>query len=248
MWIKKVGYISFALLVASIAIAYAKRLVQLNELNKKLIIALNEENHDQMMRLINKGADPNTANKHDLTALMIAAKNGDLNLLDWLLFRGLKIRKNLNIDKETPWDQPHAGKPALSFALEAKNLDAVKLLVEAGANVNVYNDLGTTDIYTTIPEGLRQRNNPLLIYAIGRKLPIPFIETLLSSKKVEVNKQSLLYPVTALMIASAIGYEDAVKALLKAGADKEIVNTLDNKKAVDYARDAGYENIVKLLT
>lgn len=76
---------------------------------------------------------------------------------------------------------------------------------------------------------------------------MPFIETLLSTQNVDVNKQSLLYPVTVLMIAAAIGYEDAVKTLLAAGADKELINTLDNKKAIDYARDAGYENIVRLL-
>lgn len=247
MVIKKVFPILLALLIASIAIAYGKRLEQVNELNKQLKIALDQERHDEIMFKINAGADANITNAKGLTALMIAAKNGDLNLLEWLINRKLKHYNVPNLDKETPWDQPHAGKPALSFALETQNLEAVKLLVDAGANVNLYNDLGTVKNLETIPEGLRQRNNPLLIYAIGRHLPMPFIETLLGAKNVDVNKQSLLYPVTALMIASAIGYEEAVKALLKAGADKEVINTIDNKKAIDYARDAGYENIVKLL-
>ena len=248
MWIKKVVYISLLLFASFIAIEYGKQLEHLNELNKQLRIALDHEQHKEIMFKINAGANSNTPNAKGLTALMIAAKNGQLNLLQWLINRKLKHHNVPNLDAETPWDQPHAGKPALSFALEAKNLDAVKLLVEAGANVNLYNDLRTVENLETIPEGLRQRNVPLLTYAIGRKLPMAFINILLSAKNVDVNKKTFLGTATPLMIAAAIGYEQAAKTLLDAGADKEIINTRDNKKAIDYARDAGYEEIVKLLS
>lgn len=245
MIIKKVAYIVFVLLIASIGIVYGKRLEQHKKLNQDLISMLDQELPEEIISKINAGADINTVNAKGLTALMIATRNGDLNLLKWLL--NSKQHTMLDLDIETQWDQPRAGKPALSFALERKNLDAVKLLVDAGANVNLYNDLGTTRDLQTIPESLRQRNNPLLIYAIGAKLPMPFIEALLNSKNLDVNKESLLYPVTALMIASAIGYKEAVKALLNAGADKEITNTLDNKRAINYARDERHTEIVKLL-
>lgn len=217
-------------------------------LNYLLIEAINQSKTEKMQELIEAGADINIVPGHyyegkiSKTALMRAVEKGDNNLVRWL------INHNANLNKETDWDQPHAGKPALSFALEAKNLEAVKLLVESGANVNLYNDLGTEDNLRTVPESLRQRNVPLLTYAIGAKLPMPFIETLLSSKNIAVNQKTFLGTATPLMIASAIGYEQAAKALLDAGADKEILNTRDNKKAIDYARDAGYENIVKWLS
>ena len=245
MWIKKVMYISLLLFASFIAIEYGKQLEHTNELNKQLKIALDQEQHEEIMFKINAGADVNTINAHGLTALMIAAKNGEINLLQWLINRKLKHHNVPNLDKETPWDQPHVGEPALSFALKAKNLEAVKLLVEAGAIVNKYNPSGTVEKLDTIPESLRQRNVPLLTYAIGAKLPMPFILLLLSGKNIDVNQKTFLQTATPLMIAAAIGYEDAVKALLDAGADKEIINTLDNIKAIDYARDAGYENIVK---
>lgn len=249
---KNIGYILFALFVAAFSIyngymseQYRKHCAKLSQ---ELVDLLNQEWHEEIMFKINAGADVDTTSSNGLTALMIAAKNNDLNLLKWLINRKLKHYNVPNLDKETPWDQPHAGKPALSFALEAKNIDAVKLLVEAGANVNLYNDLGTVENRETVPESLRERNPTLLIYAIGRKLPMPFITLLLSSKAVNVDKSALLGTITPLMIAAAIGYEDAVKALLEKGANKEIINKNDNKKAIDYARDAGYENIVKLLT
>jgi ankyrin repeat protein len=239
------------LLFLVLAVFFTKKLQQLSAakkyLNHLLIEAINQNQTEKMQELIEAGADINIVPGHrhegkiSKTALMSAVENGNNNLVDWLI----NHKANLNI--ETDWEQPHAGKPALSFALEAKNLDAGKLLVDAGANVNLYNDLGTVENLEIIPESLRARNPTLLIYAIGRKLPMPFITMLLSSTRVEVNKPAFLKTITPLMITAAIGYEEAVKALLDAGADKEIINTLDNKKAIDYARDAGYKNIVKLL-
>lgn len=238
MDLKIIAYAGLALLAV---VGISKHQEKQEKLNKHLYSALKDGNLTEIKESIKLGADVNAIGINT-TALMEAAKAGDIDFMRYLIKQGVEL------DTETLWDQPHAGKPALSFALEAKNLDAVKLLVDAGANVNLYNDLGTTPDLQSIPESLRQRNNPLLIYAIGVKLPMPFIEALLNSKSVDVNKESLLYPVTALMIASALGYREAVKALLAVGADKEIINTLDNKKAIDYARDAGYETIVKLLS
>lgn len=235
---KIIAYAGLALLAV---VGISKHQEKQKKINERLYGALKDSNLAEIKESIKLGADVN-ATGINTTALMEATKAGDVEFMHYLIQHGA------NINTQTEWDQPHAGKPALSFALETKNLDAVKLLVDAGANVNLYNDLGTTPDLQSIPESLRQRNNPLLIYAIGVKLPMPFIEALLNSKAVDVNKESLLHSVTALMVASAVGYEDAVKALLKAGADKEITNTLDNKKAIDYARDAGYENIVKLLS
>lgn len=250
MLIKKVGYILFALLVAGLCIYWGYMMEQYHKrcekLSHELVDLLNQEQHEEIMFKINAGADINTPNAYGLTALMIAAKNGDINLLRWLI-EGWRS-KYVNINKETPWDQPHVGEPALSFALKAKNLEAVKLLVEAGANVNLYTPSRVVEDLETIPDSLITVNPNLLIYAIGRKLPMPFITLLLSSPRVEVNKSARsLQTITPLMIAAAIGYEEAVKALMDTGADKEIINKLDNKKAIDYARDAGYENIVKIL-
>ena len=239
MHYKIIGYI-----LASMAVIFPIMYLKSNNRNAEkynpaLIESINTGATETMKELINSGADSNARGTSGITALMIAAQKGDIPLMQWLIAHGA------DVNAETNWDQPHAGKPALSFALESQNLDVVQELITAGADVNKYNDLGSVENLDSIPESLRERNNPLLTYAIGRKLPMPFIQALLDAKNVDVNTKSLLQPITPLMIAAAIGYEDAVAALLHAGADKNLV--YNGKKAIDYARDAGYENIVELL-
>jgi len=191
-------------------------------------------------RLHSETADKKLS-QHGITDLMIAAHKGDIIALRMLICRGAKV------NAETEWSQPHAGKPALSFALEARNIDAVKELIKAGADVNRYNDLGSVENLHAIPASLCERNIPLLTYAIGRKMSMEFIEALINAKNSDVNKKSLLSSITPLMIAAAIGYNQAAEALLKAGADATIINPVDGKRAIDYAREAGNKQIVKLL-
>jgi len=238
------------LLVLTPTLFLARKQKQLSKakkyLNHLLIQEIQQNETQKIQELVEAGANVNVVpgscyeGSFRKTALMVAAQKSDNNLLQWLITHGADV----NI--ETEWDQPHAGKPALSFALEAHNLDGVKILINAGADVNKYNDLGSVENLETIPESLRERNNPLLTYTIGRKLPMSFIHALLNAKNVDVNK-SLLNSITPLMIAAAIGYEEAAEALLKAGADATTINPVDGKQAIDYARDAGHKNIVKLL-
>jgi ankyrin repeat protein len=175
------------------------------------------------------------------TPVTKAAKKNDLKELELL------IQQGADLDYETGWDQPHAGQPALSFALRGGHFEAAQMLVNAEADVNKYNDLGSVKDGITIPESLHERNITLLTYVIGRKMPMKFIELLINAKNADVDKKSLCGTITPLMIAAAIGYEQAAKALLKAGADTTIINPNDGKTAIDYARDAGHTSIVKLL-
>jgi hypothetical protein len=52
---------------------------------------------------------------------------------------------------------------------------------------------------------------------------------------------------TPLIICGYSGLDDFAKMLLKAGADRNIVNE-KGKKAIDYAREFGFEEVIKLLT
>jgi uncharacterized protein len=53
--------------------------------------------------------------------------------------------------------------------------------------------------------------------------------------------------VTALHMAAHRGHADIVQLLLKRGADASIVTPRQKETALDYARDGGHSEVVKLL-
>ncbi len=171
------------------------------------------------------------------TPLMHAAAKGDIEQMREL------IRSDADVNAFYAMDFPRAGYPVLRYAIDSHSLEAVCLLIEAGAQVG---DMTGSPLIT----GNRSsniRNLSLLSHAIRTKAPIVIIQQLLTHGAHVDGSPKVFVEWSALMVASYVGYTEAVVVLLKAGADKVAVNSMDNKIAYDYAFEQGHEEIVKLL-
>ena len=73
--------------------------------------------------LLQKGANPNLADKKGATPLMLATQLGYVDGIDWL------VRKKAVVDQTN-----RAGETALILAVQLRNPEAVRALLKAGAN------------------------------------------------------------------------------------------------------------------
>jgi ankyrin repeat protein len=73
--------------------------------------------------LLQKGANPNLADKKGTTPLMLATQLGYVDGIDWL------TRKKAQVDQAN-----RAGETALILAVQLRNSEAVRALLKAGAN------------------------------------------------------------------------------------------------------------------
>jgi ankyrin repeat protein len=94
-----------------------------------------------------KGANPNARGTRGQTALMWAAAQGHADVVKALILRGADIQAKTGVYNEVmavpphgylPYNRaiPHGADTPLMFAAREGKLDAAKVLVEAGANVN----------------------------------------------------------------------------------------------------------------
>ena len=73
--------------------------------------------------LLQKGANPNLADKQGATPLMLATQLNFIDGIDWL------VKKNAQVDQTN-----RAGETALILAVQLRNSEAVRALLKAGAN------------------------------------------------------------------------------------------------------------------
>jgi ankyrin repeat protein len=73
--------------------------------------------------LLQKGANPNLADKKGTTPLMLATQIGFVDGIDWL------VKKNAQVDQTN-----RAGETALILAVQLRNAEAVRALLKAGAS------------------------------------------------------------------------------------------------------------------
>lgn len=73
--------------------------------------------------LLQKGANPNLADKKGTTPLMLATQLGYVDGIDWL------VKKKAQVDQTN-----RSGETALILAVQLRNADAVRTLLKAGAN------------------------------------------------------------------------------------------------------------------
>jgi uncharacterized protein len=75
--------------------------------------------------LLQKGANPNLADKKGITPLMLATQVGFIEGIDWL------VKKNAQVDQANK-----SGETALILAVQLRNAEATRVLLKAGASAD----------------------------------------------------------------------------------------------------------------
>jgi ankyrin repeat protein len=184
--------------------------------------------------LIEEGADVNAQSEWNSTALMLASSYGHTEVTKLLLEAGADVNAQVNWYSKSYSYTPKffglsqiKGCTALMYASMEGHTEDVKLLIEAGADVNLQDKDGYTALMCA--SEIRYTESVGLLLEAGA----------------DVNVQdSSGY--TALMVASEYGCIGVAKLLLEAGAD---VNVRDNYgyTALELAKRNGVWDIVKLL-
>jgi ankyrin repeat protein len=150
--------------------------------------------------LLKNGEDVNAAQGDGMTALHWAARNGDLELAQMLLYAGANVKATTRLGGYTPLlmaaDQGHAG--------------VIAALVAAGADVKAANALGTTPLMLAAASG-----NPQAV-------------TILVENGAEVEAAEKTFGQTPLMFAASHNRVEAIAALIKAGASLKATSKVNN--------------------
>ena len=117
--------ILFALVILGGIVVLRRRLQEANP----LLRALQRRSQSRALELIEAGADVNVTGKHGTTALMYAARQGDLRLVEALAQRGADLNDG-----------------SLLRAAEGGYVDMVQFLLRSGADVDVPTKAGTTPL------------------------------------------------------------------------------------------------------
>lgn len=169
--------------------------------------------------LIKAGADVNAANASGLTSLMIAtrqANNYEYNISQMMDSPELKEIDVYKVIKEN----------------NKKNLQIVKVLLDAGAEINLSNDDGTTPLMYAVTSN---SNNEIVKLMIKRQVLINQIN--------DKGENALIYA-----IRYSSNPEETIKILLEGGIDVSR-RDVNGKTAYDYAlkRDILSQDTLKLI-
>jgi uncharacterized protein len=187
------------------------------------------------------GQDSRLLNARDefgYTPLVLAAREGHLGVVRWLVENGAADPRLLNARDETygytPW----------MWAIRKGHLGVVRWLVEKGAAIDVHHDLDGTALYMASLQGrapvvrmLVERGADPAIAVDWRKTPLMIaseeghlevVRVLLDhpSAKATIHKQDISGR-TALGWACYKGRGGVVRTLLESGADPKIAHRLD---------------------
>ena len=159
---------------------------------------------DTVRSLLKEGADVNAAMGDGMTALHWAAKKGDVELAQMLLYAGANVKAMTRLGNYTP----------ILMASETGNAKMIEMLLKAGASAKDATSNGTT---------------PLMLAAVaGRADAI----TLLLDAGADPNVTESARGETALMFAANYNRVDAIKALLAGGAKFDVATKVVDLSAL----------------
>ncbi len=169
-------------------------------------------------------------NNTEENAFVTAARSHSPKLVQHLIDKGFDVNRPDATTKTTPLMYAVAEKPEESVSEKEHNpvLGVIKILLKAGAKVDVLDNIEDTPLTLAIMSG-----QPAHVQAL--------IEA-----GADVNFRGN-YNITALMQAAKSEQPEMVETLLKAGADISIRSSL-NETALSLAKQSGNEAIIKLLT
>lgn len=181
--------------------------MDVDRLNKLLNKEIEDENIDEVERLIDKGADVNNRDYAEFTPLIDAVFKENNDLVEVLIKAGANVNSVVeDADKLT----------ALHAAVERGISKTVRILIEAGADVDQVDDNGSTPLYKAALRGSIEKVNLLINADADVDIPDRDGET-------------------PLYIASQMGFDIIVKALIKAGANVYIKN-IKGKNALNVGK------------
>ncbi len=154
-----------------------------------LILATENSYPEEVIRLLNTGADINYSTWDGITPLMFAVQNQDTVVTQILVLNGADIDK-----------KPYSGIPALINSVINDNLYIAEYLIRNDADINITDNYGNTPLMYAAAYGYYTILDMLLYYDANTE-----------SK----NK----YGTNAIMIASYYGDYDITQRLLEAGSD-----------------------------
>jgi ankyrin repeat protein len=155
---------------------------------------------DAVRTLLKNGEDVNAAQGDGMTALHWAARNGDAELTQMLLYAGANVKATTRLGGYTP----------LLMAADQGHAAVIAALLSGGADAKAPNALGTTPLMLAAASG-----NPQAV-------------TILVENGAEIDAKENTFGQTPLMFAAASNRVEALKALIKAGADLKATSKVNN--------------------
>jgi ankyrin repeat protein len=185
--------------------------------NFSLHQAIENSNRNQIVKLIDNGANVDEMNDEGLSPLHMATLKENKGIVALLIVAGANVDIKSPVTENTP----------LHIASSLGNDSLLDIFLNEGANFNSKNKNGDTALHIAAKNGFNS-----------------IVEKLIQ-KKINVNTSNKKGK-TAMHIASAEGHSTIVKMLIESGAN-QYLKDLEGKTARNYAISSGQQNVVIYL-
>ena len=203
---------------------------------------------DTVKLLLGRGAEIGKRNNSDMTALLLAAREGYADIVRLLL------------DRKAAVEVKCQGWTALMFAPHKGNVETVKLLLDHDAKIDTHNNVGMTELLIAVREGHAdivklllehnaavepecQGSTPLMVAAEFGHVEI-LAHLLSNGADVHRANNSGYF---SLAIATHSGHEEAVQLLISHGADVNFHRRPSVDTAINVASGRNKLSIAKRL-